>query len=184
MSFIKCRECGYSVKGIEIGAKLVLMVTFLVFLFPCACSTDEPSVPAAVMNPVYSTQLSSGDRQMAEKAFGVFCDACQPLMGKYASDIEKMEISEGFSRDPKWGCMDYRCRDYEWDKEIYIQVKIKDDTKVIPSDLRAWGHTLHFYLGGPKNPGITTSKIPELCGASRKDGRDAYISVPELSFIK
>lgn len=81
--------------------------------------------------------------------------------------------------------MDYRCDDYGWDKELYIKIKIKDRTEVIPTEARDFGHTMHFYLGGPMNPGITTNKIPELCGVpSHDDGSDVYIPVPSLSFIR
>ena len=133
--------------------------------------------------------MKPGERVIAERAYAVFCDTCKPLMSKYSEDIESIEIENGFDRGgstPDGGCSDYRCREYEWDKQIYIKVKLKEKQTIIPPELRAWGHTLHIYLGGPKNPGITVGKLPQLCGATKPtDGSfDAYISEPKLAFIK
>jgi len=167
---------------------LIAAVTFIVMIM-VTMTVSTNATP--LIHPVYHQNLKPDEREIAEKAFIVFCDVCQPLMGKYSSDIESIEIGRGFDRGNisyykgDNGCMDYRCRDYGWDKQIYIQVKLKDNTSVIPTELRAWSHTLHFYLGGPQNPGITISKIPELCGRTHSANRkDVYIAEPKLSFIK
>lgn len=156
----------------------------------CGCSDHSRPVSARPVSPIYDPTLKTEEVEMAKKAFTIFCQTCQPLMGKYASDIERIEITRGFDRlevdiPGGDGCLDYRCDEYGWDKQIYIKVKIKDRTEVIPTEVRAFGHTMHFFLGGPKNPGITTNKIPELCGApSNDDGADVYIPAPSLAFIK
>ena len=70
---------------------------------------------------------------------------------------------------------DYRCEKYGWSNVLYLKMKIKDDAKLIPSDLRAWGHIEHIYIGGPSTPGFTMSKFPLLCGAQQYDGEDVFI---------
>lgn len=168
--------------------RIAASIFLAVLLGSCSQEGKQPSSLSVV--PVYDDKFSPEEMAMAQKAFPIFCQTCQPLMGEYAADIEWIEITHGIDRLegeglPNNGCMDYRCDDYGWDKEIYIKVKIKDRTEVIPKEVRAFGHTLHFYLGGPVNPGITTTKFPELCGVqSNITGSDTYISVPSLSFIK
>lgn len=159
---------------------LMKKIIFLLFLLSIisAC-TKEPKV----IDPIYDNSLNQTQLETAKKAYVVFCDVCKPLMSEYTDDIEWIKIEKGFDRNSQYGCLDYRCRDYGWDKEYYIQVKIKDDTSVTPGELRAWGHTLHYYLGGPKNPGITIGKKPELCGRERVKSNDVYISDARLSFI-
>lgn len=166
-------------------ASVFLIIIFLLSLISC---TDKNEIKSQAAVPVYSQNMSPDERAMAAQAFVVFLDACQPLMTKHLTDVESIDIESGFDRDrsvPGDGCLDYRCRDYGWDKQIYIKVKLKDKLYSIPPELKAWGHTLHFYLGGPNKPGITTSKIPELCGKENKDrGVDIYISETRLAFIK
>lgn len=157
--------------------KKIFFLLFSIFLIS-AC-TEEPQV----INPIYDNSLNQTQLEAAKKAYVVFCDVCKPLMSEYTGDIEWIKIEKGFDRSLSYGCLDYRCRDYGWDKQYYIQVKIKDDTSIIPRELRAWGHTLHYYLGGPKNPGITISKIPELCGKEKVTNNEVYISDSRLSFI-
>lgn len=166
------------------GRFILLLALLLIIgglLYSCA---DEKAKTKPVISPVYSTSLNPDDRIIAEKAFNVFCEECQPLMGKYSEDIESIVIScHDIFSDGR--CLDYRCDEYGWEKQIYLKIKLKDKQSVIPNELRSWGHTLHFYLGGPKNPGITTTKFPELCGVTKPtDGSDTYIPDPRLSFIK
>lgn len=173
-------------KKLLMGRSTLLLALLLIIGGPLYSCADEKTKPT--ISPVYDTNFTPSERVMAEKAFDVFCEKCQPLMGKYSKDIESIEISRGFDREDTSllnGCVDYRCREYEWDKQIYLKIKLKDRQTVIPKELRAWGHTLHIYLGGPQNPGITIGKFPELCGAPRPSGSsEAYIPEPKLSFIK
>lgn len=168
---------------------LVIAASIFMVMLLGSCLPEGNQPSGLSVSPVYDDGLSPEELAMAQKAFPIFCQTCQPLMGKYAADIERIEISRGFDRLegeglPNNGCMDYRCEEYGWDKQICIKVKIKDRTEVIPKEVRAFGHTLHFYLGGPVNPGITTAKFPELCGVqSSGDGVDVYIRVPGLSLI-
>jgi hypothetical protein len=166
----------------KINYFLICIFLFLISFVGC----ENPSLKIV---PLYSPELTTDERALAEKTFLVFSDACQPLMSKYTNDIQSINISSGFDRQPNapgGGCLDYRCKEYGWDKQIYIQVTLKNKLNDIPGDIKAQGHVLHFYLGGPKNPGITIGKFPELCGAhkSRSGSYDIYISDPKLSFIK
>lgn len=166
--------------------KILIIVTLLVGTLMFMGYLSESKSKAVVVKPLYSKNLNQNELVIAKKAFEVFCQTCHLLTGKYAEDVETVEVSHGFNRTKNGSCMDYRCDDYGWDRQIYIKVKIKDRTKIIP-DFRGGpsGHTLHFYLGGPKNPGITTTKFPEFCGVQKpSNGNDTFISVPSLSFIK
>jgi len=147
----------------------ILLVGISVFM---GCSTEP-----VVLKPLYENNFNQNELVVAKKAFEVFCQTCQPLMGEYAGDIETIEISHGIGG--------YSIDHYRWDRQVYIKVKIKDRINLIPVDMRAFGHTLHFYLGGPKNPGITTIKFPQLCGVQKPSNGDVvFISVPNLAFIK
>lgn len=155
---------------------IIFLLFFIAIISACI---DKPKV----IDPIYDNALNQTQLEMAKKAYAVFCDVCKPLMSQYTDDIESIKIEKRDVRVKGYGCMDYRCRDYGWDFEYEMQVKIKDDTSVIPGEFRAWGHTLYFFLGGPQNPGITISKIPELCGRERVTSKDVYISEPRLSLI-
>ncbi len=163
--------------------KIIIIVVLVMCLI--SCTSDKRNS----ISPVCGNELNAQECFMAKEAFSVFSDTCRPLMNKYTSDIESIRIESGFDRDPnipRDGCLDYRCKEYGWDKQISVKIKLKDKLDVIPSKIRASGHTLYFYLGGPKNPGYTVGKFPELCGAQgAADGSyDKYISEPKLSFIK
>lgn len=160
--------------------KKVLFFLLLVFLL--CFSVQAGSLP---VNPVFSKRFSPSELIMAKKAFDIFSDRCRPLMDEYAEDIKSIKISHGFDRQNNI-CFDYRCDEFKWDKQIYIALEIKNKANKIPVTLRAWGHTEHYYLGGPRNPGITITKFPELCGVKVIDNResDVYISEPKMSFIK
>ncbi|MEN6423011.1 MAG: hypothetical protein ABFD76_13800 [Smithella sp.] len=159
---------------------LAILYVSVTILLIFSCGSD--STPN--FKPIYDKSLSSSDRIIAENAFAVFCDKCQPLMSKYSNDIESIQVEKGFDRGPD-GCLDYRCREYGWDKQIYIKIKIKNDPSKIPGSIKARGHFLHFYLGGPKNSGYTVGKFPELCGARKTNNDyDVYVPEPKLALIK
>ena len=163
----------------------VLMVAVVASFTLAACGDQKGTINLAP-SPVYDPSLAPAELATAKKAYAIFTQVAQPLMGEYSGDIESVEVSKGFERagttDDAY--LDYRCRDYGWNKQIYIKVKIKDETKYIHDDIGAWGHTEHYYLGGPSNPGITLSKHPQLCGkADLPDGQEVFMAAKSLSFI-
>jgi len=102
-----------------------------------------------------------------------------PDLWSYWPDVAsaKVEIETSFGA---------RKEQLGWKNELHYQVKIKQETKAIPAKFRAWGHTLHYYLGAGKDPGIVIQKRESqlVCGIQPKsDGIDLFISVPELSFL-
>lgn len=129
----------------------------------CACGAEKP---ASTIQPTFSEPLTSAEGVQQERAFRIFSQVCQPLMGDFSSDIERVGVS-GSQYD---GCFDYRCEEFGWSESVQITVVIKDEPMAIPPSYRSWGQSLHFHLGGPSNAGITTTKLPELCGFSRIDG--------------
>jgi len=163
----------------------VLMITVVASFALAACGEQQAAMNLAP-SPVYDPALTPAELATAKKAYAIFSQVAQPLMGEYAGDIESIEVSKGFERTGTTddAYVDYRCRDYGWNKQIYIKVKIKDETKSVPDDIGAWGHTEHYYLGGPTNPGITLSKHPQLCGkADLPNGEEVFMAVEGLNFI-
>lgn len=133
---------------------------------------------------ISSKHLNSHNQKIANQALGLFSKNCLPLMKEHTKDIESITLIDGAHKSD-YGCMDYRCDDYGWEKELRLKVKIKDTISTFRNDMvRIRGHTLHFWLGGPLNPGVTTSKFPEVCGVSRPlDGADTYISIPSMGIL-
>lgn len=162
---------------------LICVIFFIGYYSSTPTESTESTREIQRINPIYDKSLNQTQLETAKKSYAVFCDVCKPLMNEYTDDIEWVKIEKRIVRVKGYGCMDYRCRDYGWDIEYEIQVKIKENPSIIPGELRALGHTIHYYLGGPKNPGINIDKIPELCGKERVSGKDVYISESRLSFI-
>lgn len=133
---------------------------------------------------VYSKYLNSHNRSVASQAIKIFFENCPALLDKHLSDIEQITLYDGFEKS-KHGCMDYRCKEYGWEKEIHMEVKIKNDIKTFHDDLiYIRGHTLHFWLGGPQNSGITIPKFPEVCGVKRNEnGEFVYMPIPALGAL-
>lgn len=166
--------------------KLFMPLILLVIIFT-ACSNESLNESASNTNDAGRLQIKTtavidrAEEDHLKKLIHEFLTVCQPLKEKYLHDIEYIEYVGRYTCEDSH--YDYRCENLNWASRVYLRLKIKDDTKSIPSNLIAWGHTEHIYLGGPKNPGLTISKFPQLCNSSLPDshGKDTFISIPELS---
>ncbi|WP_295448697.1 hypothetical protein [uncultured Thiodictyon sp.] len=158
---------------------------FVYILILISCSRGEGKTSSAPIKPLYNLRLHRDDLPIAVKAFDVFSQVCQPLMGKFADDIESIEVSEGANCYDLWDQLDFRCTNFGWDRYFSIKVKIKDHPKYIPNSYKAWNHTIWYSLGGDKNPGIVANKIAQLCGVRNGGGGGSVdLPVPALSFIR
>ena len=166
-------------KKIIIIGVTVFMLAAIGSLFDSGQSKQNKKVSV-----LYSEYLNPYNRSIAPQAIEIFFENCPPLQNKHLSDIEQITLNDGFEKN-KYGCMDYRCEEYGWEKEIHMEVKIKNDIKTFHNEMiYIRGHTLHFWLGGPQNSGITTSKFPEVCGLKRnKNGDSVYIPVPAIGAL-
>ena len=131
----------------------------------------------------YSKYLSEKNIPFAKKAIKVFASNCLSLMTAHATDIELISV-QGIHEKSDYGCVDYRCEDYGWIKTLHVEIKIKDEPTTFSGPMvRIAGHTLHFWIGGPSNPGYTTTKFPQVCGVDEVRGHDVYVSVPEMKSL-
>ena len=133
----------------------------------------------------YGEGLGQENRRIVFRAIDIFINACRPLIQDHYADIEQITAIDGAFKSEDYGCLDYRCDEYGWEKELRFIIKIKDNATTFSGDLRyIAGHTLHFWLGGPTNPGITTTKFPQVCGYNKPlNGEDIYIPVPEIGHL-
>ena len=162
------------------GLAIIVLVLFSGCSSEKASNTSQPIIKASL-----SDAIKDGEVETVKSALDVFSKAFQPFLKKYSDDIEwfRVESLHNFTGDGM-AKHDYRYTDYKWNKYIYIQFKIKDDPKKIPNNLNAWGHTEHIYLGGPKNPGISITKFPELFGGTQlRPGANGFVSAPDLAKI-
>jgi len=120
------------------------------------------------------------NQQKLDLATSALTSNCKPLFNQYKNDIDsfKVKIHELKSCD-----FDYLCEDYGWKGYYTYTVKLKDSTKRIPKDLRAWGHSLFFNVGGPENPGLIIKKFPQLCGIKPLKEGDVHVSIPSLKSL-
>jgi len=151
-----------------------VFILIILFIISFSCTKSDPHA-SSLITPTYNKDLSPDEVIMAKKAFGIFCQTCKPLMNEYASDIEKIEISES-------PCITTK-REYGWTKQFDIMIKIKDRPEIIPFKTYAWGHTECYTVGGAANPGFTMGKHPILCGVENGDPHSLF-RVPSMSFLK
>lgn len=101
------------------------------------------------------TNVKSFDQEILETLLLTFQNHCKGWQ-QYPEAIESAEIK--LSRWEKSDYEVYRQEDYGWYTEIELNIKIKDDAK-LPTELRMVpGHTLYYFIGGGKKPGIEMLK--------------------------
>ncbi len=164
--------------------KLIVFLVLAVF-FLAGCSNESLSENSnnksdRTVQIKINKPLNQIEQKKLRSVIFEFLNTCQPLKDKYSEDIEYIEYIDSYTCS-KESYFDYRCDSLGWSNMVYLELKIKDNTKSIPSYLRAWGHTEHIYIGGPSNPGFTMTKFPQLCGAPDSGGDDAFISAPQMS---
>ncbi len=150
-----------------------------------SCSHSAPNATVTFNN------MAKEEEEWAASVFAVFEEAGQPLLGKWAKDVRSIEVERyntGFlNSDGSVGCSDYRCQMFGWEKALYIKVRIVEQPSMIPPDLNAAGHTLHFFIGGGNQPGFTTTKFPELTGAQQieafGESGDSFKPVPKFLML-
>ena len=95
------------------------------------------------------------DTQKLKELLVAFQIACKGWT-KYPEAIETAEITVRKFEKSKYES--YKQEELGWYTEVELSIKIKNDAK-LPTDLRMVpGHTLHYFIGGGKKPGLIMIK--------------------------
>lgn len=127
------------------------------------------------------------DEQIIKQILNSFTERAVPLLKKYPNCVESATaVICQWNLNDKY--LIYRQEEYGWGIEIEVSIKIKDDVTVRDGKYLLSGHTLWYYLGGGKRPGIDCLKSESAIfvgvDSSRiKDGENTFISVPEYYII-
>ena len=128
--------------------------------------------PVEATHIVVRGEISEGQAVVVSEAIAAFERACPDLTGRYWGDVESAEATV-------WGPdvvkdlleIDYRWEQWGWTRWIEINVKIVDDPKTIPRDYQASGHTLYYFLGGGRQPGVDGKKTQSQLLCPMPDGQ-------------
>lgn len=119
----------------------------------------------------------------AKRAVEIFINNCSPL-NRFLGDFSEIDVQV------RKEIAEYRL-EMGWKTEIHIRMTVPDDPKFVPRyDPRTHvisGHTLHYYVGGGKKPGIIGAKRSSqmLCGLPIDQGGSVtFKSVSELSSLQ
>ncbi len=131
-------------------------------------------------------EISEDQAAVVGEAIAAFERACPDLVERYWGDVESAEAVV-------WGPevvkdlleIDYRWEQWGWTRWIEINVKIVDDPKIIPGRHRAQGHTLYYFLGGGRRPGVDGKKTQSqvLCPMPDGQGSDVLKPAPGLAVV-
>lgn len=168
---------------------LIIVGALAVFLFQVNMQERDQAMAAAPaardLSAITTYEPNNAfTRDQMQAALAQLKTSCAPLFTDYADDIESIKINGDSADCSQPG--DYKCDEYGWGQRIKINVKITGDRKVIPVKYRARGHTLHYWLGAGRQPGIMSLKDQSkyVCEWSHTPtGSSYFVSVPELSGI-
>lgn len=139
-----------------------------------ACGDDAGGFKVSVPDT-----LAEPDRSMAVKAIEALAAACPrlrdawPDFTKAEADIEPASMSESRGAAGARG----------WGRTVLLQVTVDGQARHFPADIRAWGHTLQFVMGGGRKPGIYVMKDQAgwICGM---EPGTTYKDVPDLAVVR
>lgn len=166
---------------------LIIVGTVAVFMFQINMQKrGQPAAPPVRnLDTVTTFETSPAfTRAQMEAALAQLKTSCAPLFTDYADDVEWIKVM-GETDDCNYPGS-HRCDEYGWDRTVEINVKIVDDRKVIPVDYRARGHTLFYWLGTGRRPGIMSLKDQSkfVCEWSHiPDSSNYFVSVPKLADV-
>lgn len=143
--------------------KRIAFILALAMLAGCSDSGDKADIH------LQTEGVAESQKAIVAKAAEVLFDRC-PALTQYAQDIEWVK-----ARTDAGG---YQDREYGWSNWISFEVKVADDARRIPADWRAWGHHLHYSVGGSPRPGVDVGKDTAgwFCGIGYKAG---FIPAPD-----
>jgi hypothetical protein len=139
-------------EGYQKKMKRNSMMSFFLYLLVIGCSNKTTTtVSSAEHTPAISVQYlddyTSRNKEEVLEHINIFL-ASVPSMQKYFDLIESVEVKLiSLHRSA------YVYKDYGWSKEIYLQIKLKNDTG-LPKTWMADGQSYTFFLGSGNNPGV------------------------------
>lgn len=130
---------------------------------------DEPkNTPAKITWSLAESNVKNINKDKLEELLYYFQSQCDGW-NKYPNAIESAEISIRKFEKSKYEL--YAQEELGWYTEVELSIKIKNAAN-FPADLRMVpGHTLHYFIGGGKEPGILMIK----------DVSALFLGIPETS---
>jgi hypothetical protein len=152
-------------------------LSLILFLFLIGCD-NPPDKPIEIK---VEGQFTSLEAVAIRQTVAAFQKTCRALFSDYRADVTSARLK--VSQQP---AAFYRTQRYGWGPEIQIEIRIADDAKRIPTRFRASGHTLTYYLGGGRRPGMVMQKAQseQVCGVKDvRESSDVFVSVPGLAVV-
>lgn len=116
---------------------------------------EQKSQPPKITWSLTESSVKNIDTQKLKELLVAFQIACKGWT-KYPEAIETAEITVRKFEKSKYES--YTQEELGWYTEVELSIKIKNDAK-LPTDLRMVpGHTLHYFIGGGKKPGLIMIK--------------------------
>lgn len=126
---------------------------------------NKAKAPESINIPM-PTDLSQKDQALAHDSLQLLIYKCPGLAQNWTQvknpivEILPPEVAENFGLAKSRG----------WGRMVRLTVTVKDDAK-LPTEWRAWGHTITFDVGGGNKPGIHVMKdqAARFCGGTHGD---------------
>ena len=116
---------------------------------------DQKNTPTKITWSLTESNVNNINKEKLKELLHYFQNQCDGW-NKYPNAIESAEIS--IRRFEKSKYESYAQEELGWYTEVELSIKIKNDAK-LPTELRMVpGHTLHYFIGGGKKPGILMIK--------------------------
>lgn len=151
----------------------LLSVVFIVFLSTTLSAEQRVSITIE--------ERDTPHKESIQKAGDLLLKACPGILIAW-TDIESANAQ--YIKENYLAMTDER---YGWKQAIVFTFKVKDDTRVLPDELRIWGHTVEYILGAGNNPGVATIKTEGqlLCGKMRPstNGSIGFLSIADMAFL-
>ena len=129
---------------------------------------DPKNTPTKITWSLTESNVNNINKEKLKELLHYFQNQCDGW-NKYPDAIESAEISIRKFEKSKYES--YAQEELGWYTEVELSIKIKNDAK-LPTELRMVpGHTLHYFIGGGKKPGILMIK----------DVSALFLGVPESS---
>lgn len=151
-----------------------------ILLMAVTASGEEKAPPAKGITINLKGAPSPEEQARIKAGLIAFMASCEPLFRQYWSDVVKAEAYQG---DPT---ENYTGKRYGWDREFWIEVKITEQPRRIPAEMRAAGHTLMWVAGTGQRPGLIAKKdqAAAVCGMPVSgNGSDVFKPDPGFTVL-
>ena len=189
----KNRKLAIGVICVTLGIVSFVSIPIIVlhsFFFSKSKHEVEQSVPVIDMNwnaTVSNSVQGTVDEQLLRQILMTFSRRCIPVIQQNPNCVEfaNAEIQQ-YKPNDKFPL--YRQEEYNWFTEIQINVKIKDDSRVMVGNRLLSGQTLWYFIGGGTSPGIDCLKSESavFIGVDEKqiiDGQNTFVPIADYKLI-